>query len=370
MRRLLSVLAALVLAPPAAAQVAPLAIEAEPSLLLGSGTGGRGDQFGLVVAAVRTADGGIAVLDALQAAVKIYDSEGRHLRDLGQRGDGPGEFRDPVALIARGDSLVVLDRVGRRAWIDDSGTVLDTDRLSIEPLCGADHNARYGGLLPDASLVVRCEERLFGRVTGEYRQEVVLLRVPRTGGIDSLGSFPADTGRADARGVPVPRPYSPGSPLLWAAAEGKLFVAGADVPEVKVLAYGGELESALRLPLTSRATTPGDARDEMADALRIIGNANDRRVVGEWHSEMPERSRTPVLRALVAASPTELWIESWELQGDRSWWLVADVPSGSYARALAPPRSKLLAAGTDWTLWLWRDEFDVEHVRMHALERR
>lgn len=353
----------------AVAQVATWLVETEPSLELGRGAGGVADEFGLVVAAARTSDGGIAVLDALQVAVKLFDARGRHLRDIGRRGDGPGEFRDPIALMVREDSLVVLDRVGRRTWLDTSGAVLATDRLSIGPLCDEDFNASYGGLLPDASLMIRCEERLFGRVSGEYRQSVRLLRVRRTGEVDSLGLFPADTGRADSAGVPVPRPYTPRSTLLWAAADDRVFVAAGDSPEIQGFSSSGAIGPSVDAPLSSRPVTPRDVAEEVSESLRITGNENDRRVVGEWLSDMPRRADTPFIRSIVASSGTEVWIESWDREGDRSWWLVANFSSPSFTRVLAPRRSRLLAAGPDWTLWLWRDDFDVEYLRVHRLRR-
>lgn len=53
------------------------------------------------------------VLDAGEARVQVYDSDGRFLHRFGRRGGGPGEFRTPVALAADDSSVYVLDgRVG------------------------------------------------------------------------------------------------------------------------------------------------------------------------------------------------------------------------------------------------------------------
>ena len=350
-------------------QIQTWAIDTVPSLEIGSGAGGAADEFGLVVAVARTANASIAVLDAFQTGVRLFDALGQHVRDIGQRGDGPGEFQDPIGLVVRGDSLVVLDGIGRRTWLDSNGAVLKTDRFSIEPLCDDDFSAAYGGLLPDASLVVRCQERLFGRVRGEYRQAVHLLRVRRTGEVDTLGFFPADTGRTDPQGIRIPRPYTPRSLLFWSAAEDLVFVANGDSPEIRGFSLTGGIEASVVAPLSTRPVTPRDVEEQTAAGLRISGSENDRRVVGDWFSEMPRRSDTPLIRSILAATRNELWIESWEQEGERSWWLVADLRSQSFARVLAPLRSRLLSVGPDWTLWLWHDEFDVEHLRVHRLQR-
>jgi hypothetical protein len=45
-----------------------------------------------------------------QSRVKVYDSDGRFLQTLGQRGGGPGEFEGIIAMeVSPGDSLFVLD---------------------------------------------------------------------------------------------------------------------------------------------------------------------------------------------------------------------------------------------------------------------
>jgi hypothetical protein len=71
----------------------------------------------------------------------------------------------------------------------------------------------------------------------------------------------------------------------------------------------------------------------------------------------------------VAASEQELWIETWEREVGGSVWVVLDDNGRQRARVVAPPGSTLLSVGRDWSLWLWRDEFDVEHVRVHGLRR-
>ncbi len=53
--------------------------------------------------------GHILIADRIDANVKIYDDAGNWVRTLGRLGDGPGEFRRPIAVAATGDSVFVLD---------------------------------------------------------------------------------------------------------------------------------------------------------------------------------------------------------------------------------------------------------------------
>jgi hypothetical protein len=54
------------------------------------------------------------VLASSDGQLVFFDSVGRELRRLGRRGSGPGEFRAITSIVARGDSVRVLDPQTRR----------------------------------------------------------------------------------------------------------------------------------------------------------------------------------------------------------------------------------------------------------------
>lgn len=53
--------------------------------------------------------GWVVVADRLENAVKVFDSIGTLVHTLGRAGAGPGEFNSPIAVEARGDSVLVVD---------------------------------------------------------------------------------------------------------------------------------------------------------------------------------------------------------------------------------------------------------------------
>ena len=56
----------------------------------------------------RLSDGSVAVVDRASAEIRIFDASGRHVRSMGQRGEGPGEFTDAFILwVTAGDTLWV-----------------------------------------------------------------------------------------------------------------------------------------------------------------------------------------------------------------------------------------------------------------------
>ena len=75
---------------------------------------------------VGVADGRIFVLDWQVHRVRVYDLSGAHVRDMGNEGDGPGEFRSPVGL-AVGQRVFVRDsQIGRITVYDTNGELIDT----------------------------------------------------------------------------------------------------------------------------------------------------------------------------------------------------------------------------------------------------
>jgi hypothetical protein len=64
------------------------------------------------------------IADQAEGTVRVYDSRGRLAAAYGRQGDGPREFRQPVALIPFGeDSLLAIDMTGRLTVIGPDGGV-------------------------------------------------------------------------------------------------------------------------------------------------------------------------------------------------------------------------------------------------------
>jgi hypothetical protein len=85
-------------------------IVAREIVRIGTKDGPAGTTFGEVSATTLDRDGNIYVLDGPSAVVRMFDANGHQLRDLGRRGAGPGELRNPNGLL--------LDERGQ-IWIFD-----------------------------------------------------------------------------------------------------------------------------------------------------------------------------------------------------------------------------------------------------------
>jgi hypothetical protein len=101
--------------------------------------------LGELIDAVVTATGEVVVLDGSHGMLRVYDRSGGALLTVGQPGEGPGEFEDPVAVAnGPGDTILVADRMamihrfvrGPNEWafIDR----ISTNEVQPEDVCSLD----------------------------------------------------------------------------------------------------------------------------------------------------------------------------------------------------------------------------------------
>ena len=77
---------------------------------VGTIEGDEAYMFNQVRSVARLSEGAIAVVDGSSHEVRVFDEAGAHLRSMGGRGEGPGEFQGPWLLwVLPGDTLWVGD---------------------------------------------------------------------------------------------------------------------------------------------------------------------------------------------------------------------------------------------------------------------
>src|SRR5687768_5144872 len=70
--------------------------------------------FGRIHAVTAGRDGSIFVVDAQVPTLRQYDAAGRHVRNFGRRGNGPGELQNPETAALVGNQLIVRDLITHR----------------------------------------------------------------------------------------------------------------------------------------------------------------------------------------------------------------------------------------------------------------
>lgn len=84
------------------------------------------------MSAARDGDGNLVVADGRAGEVRVFDGRGRHLRTLGRKGEGPGEFQVLTgAWPVPGGGVVAVDRVQRRiVRFDAEGSLVAAGRFA------------------------------------------------------------------------------------------------------------------------------------------------------------------------------------------------------------------------------------------------
>jgi hypothetical protein len=99
----------------------------------------RPDEFGRISWLALDGRGRVYVADAAAYEIRVFDTTGAHVRTIGPRGAGPGEFGSLLAIGFLGDTLVVLDGGNARL------TLLDTAGVPL----GQWRYGRYSGPGPE-----------------------------------------------------------------------------------------------------------------------------------------------------------------------------------------------------------------------------
>ncbi len=327
--------------------------------------------FNRVEDAVLAPDGRIIVADGGSREVRFYDSDGRFLRAAGGPGDGPGEYR-LINDIGRGpgDTVWVYDFTARRyTLLDDSGAVVRT--MTLGPALS---NVGSVGRLGDGTFVVQeywSGAGGTGRIrTGLTRAPAAVARIPAAGGRpDTVGVFPgrqvhigSEAGRA-VMSAPLFAHH-----LSAVAGADEIFIGDQEGYEIRVYSADGGLRRLIRIPdLELRLT---DEEIEAAVARRLAAEPADRRTTLRAHLESMEVPETrPAYRRMLVDRQGVLWVEDYVPNpGETVSWRVFDADGRLLDRVEAPARFRILDIGRDRVVGVWRDELDVERIRVYALD--
>lgn len=363
MMRLVPVLCVL----PLAASAQSWQVDPRPAVVIGDGQDAR-HQFERVDDIVVLPDGRLVVLDGRLPAVRMYSASGRWLRDLGRPGEGPGEYREPMAIAAVTGGIGILDRGGRIETVNLDGRPVRSARVPLIDIRDEKFTLLPARPLADGTVLMRAQERVFGEVQGEYRQQAGLFRASSGRIIDSIGWFVDDSGRTDRTGVPVPRPYLPTTGMLFATASNRIAVMTADRPTVAVFDLQGRRVAQWNAPARPAAVLPADM-DRLRNLTLRGFSGNELRVVREWETGRPVLGRGPVAAGLLlsAARAGEVWIERWGRPNGRAHWQVFRESGALIGEVQMPRGFELMAIGADYVVGIVRDADDVETVVRHAL---
>jgi hypothetical protein len=307
-------------------------------------------------------DGGLVILDGSSGELRWFDASGEHVRTFGRKGQGPGQFLNPL-LVPRfqADSLLVFDRQRRAfSWVAidgsrerrlrPSGLFAGTPRVSVGSKA-LFSSASYG--IGSCPVNERCEHVHLSR----------WVEADGTGADDTLTThtlrmlkyhhqagrpFVLTTGPFDQKGVAAPGPDGP-------------VVEGSPRFELRQFDAGGRLIAIFRVD----APLSGDPEDALD---RYVEAAPEMRPLIEMMG-LPEV--LPAFQSLRVDRAGWYWAELFRVgKAPTSEWLVFDPQGRARGMVQLPSDIEVHQIELNYILGRWIDEFGVEYVRRYALDRR
>ena len=347
-------------------------IDSVPDVVIGAGAD-EGDQLYRVQGIKGFEDGSFLVVDGGSRQLRFFDAQGGPTHRVGRKGEGPGEFEDPILVPLVGlDSLLVWDRYLQRfQYFSPDGQSNHTLRLVDRWPAGGrpPHGAVGSRMLLDEWEIdwfVPASQQTHG---------------PKDTGVNFLWYDPVSQSQVHLAshrvtrdfhftrsGRPPVRDQIPFTvfPTGTVAQDGGLITDGITY-QIKEYSLAGEVRRILRLDLPGRPVTDAMIRDWMESEMT---SRNGGALLQEVLGSMPMPYTLPAFESLLMDDLGFVWakIYDWDpVQPQR--WVVFDPDGAALGSVEIPLGLEVKWIGPEAVLGVWKDEFGVEHVHRHGLRR-
>lgn len=299
--------------------------------------------------------------------IRIFDLAGTPVAVFGGAGEGPGEFRSLFgAWLTPGDTILTLDTGLRRITLfDPIGTVLRTESIGrlLEGGFVALDRFDDGSWLLAENVPTTIEQN------GQAR-------IRRYLGRSRIGDARTDTLVGFGEAIKVREGLEWETPLFYPGvgtyiAHGDRLYAGYPHGfNIDVFRSDGTHLQRISRQTGNRAVT-NEVFDRLAEA-RLAASTIEMRPTVE--RQLATRDRPDELPAFgstfVVDVGNHLWVQDFVVAGDDPvHWSIFDSTGRFLGRVALPAAFRPMEIGTDRVLGVWRDSFDVETVRVYALDR-
>ncbi len=350
-------------------------VAAQHTVDIGKAVAEPGYELSKLGGMLRLQDGTIVIANQ-GTELRYYDKSGKYVRTAGRRGEGPGEFFQISGLVLLRDGNIGVNdfQHGIQVYSTDGKFV----RLYASP--SPDNYAPE--VFDDGSVVIGRWPQGRRGITSAYTDSTTLKRVSLSGAQQVLGTFPA------GRFVPDPRQSQPMhlGPLLKQVVRGQTLYIG--FPEKWELT---QYTNGKPIRVIRRAWQPFEINAEERKAYREAfinqpgeGGAPPRPAL-KTHREglvgddaiaktLPAYGRLHVdavgnLWAQVPIRPRDFPPNTRlnDTNDKPQEWSVFDRAGRWLGQVQTPAKFLVFDIGSDYLIGIWRDELDVEHVRVHPL---
>jgi len=355
-------------------------VDPNPLLSIGTFQGDSVYQLYRIQGAVRLEDGRIVVANAGSGEIRVFDGEGRFMVSHGRKGEGPGEFQRPtLAGILGPDTLVVVDTDLRRISLLQAGVgFLSSVRISDDVGGGAYPQGMFsdgtlvlgGGFFWSSDGGVELNSGYSRRATayraagldgelatdfGEFAGSEFFMQIQDQGG----GAI-----SMSARLIPF------GKFAMQAVGPDRFYYSSGDSWEIQGFDSAGELQRLIRHDRNPLPVHGEDLDALIQEEIGELSDPSDEPEVRTGYEEMPVPDFMPAMARLHSDARGYLWVEHYRRPGDETpVYDVLDPDGRLVGEVTLPPGLGILEIGDDYILALYRDELEVEYLKLLRLQR-
>lgn len=319
----------------------------------------------------------IAVADGGAQEIRVFTDEGRFVRNIGQRGEGPGEFVGaPTIAGTAGDTLFAFDNRGGRV----TSFTADGQSLGTVTIRAGNGNRvsvlmrrSDGSYLAQSRWIAPDQEPVFHDLRLEL-DSVVVEHLSSDGQVMDTLKVMGDRNRArvvEDRGggrIGVIQADPPHLPRTFLGSGGTQVVVGRSDSFKIETGLGGGPPTVLRVLGADHSADAADILSRQEAAIRedLGDGPMDPRTRQLNLDFLPER--LPAFSDLSVSEEGEIWVAMTEFDGSEGYdWLVFS-PTGELLGSVhTPPGLRIFSIQATHLLGVVTDELDVPYVRRYPL---
>ena len=352
-------------------------VSAGPLVKIGAVDGPREQLLDGVAGAVRLSSGDIVLGEWTTGELRRYDPEGTLVWRAAGQGEGPGEHRMlAFAGLIPDDTVVTWDRrLNRVQLFDPDGGPVRAFRVE----------APGSGAPPTGVIGVSGRHLVLTFNAGGAEPEDGIVRWPAVriatlsledGSVRVVMDAPGPEVRADVDGALVRvMEYPFGKGPRYSVSAGRLAIVDTERFSVRSVSLDdGAVTAILRRDEPVREVTDEDVDADVEWMTSVSATAGLH--VPPGLREQPMAPTLPALKSIHLDAGGNLWVEPHSRRGsqvppfrvytpDGRWLGTVGVPPGLQQENLG--LTVRLEIGEDYILGVWRDELEVEYVRMYGL---
>ncbi|HEX8690855.1 MAG TPA: 6-bladed beta-propeller [Longimicrobium sp.] len=344
------------------------------------------------------------VLDRGNQRVLVFDRSGRFVRQLGRKGDGPGEFQIPVGLAVLGNGRVaVLDLLhGNITVLTPEGEVVGTTPLGEEWFPAMRIEAHPSGSVLAVLRPRIMPEMLRGGTVPPQNQTFALMPLDGRGELRRLFEIPdpasvrgSTSGGGNQRRFNLRMSSKEFAPLtLWdVLPDGGTALSHTTLYTIKIQDASGRTVRFLQRPVPVRRTTQADRDRILAQRREQFRTGRGGGIImmrtegrGGTTRSSPPRELSPqqieeqlrdvefadtirAIQGMTVAPSGKLWIERTARNVGDPGPIDVVTPQGQYLGTIAGQRLPRAISASGRAAYVERDDLGVERVIVRQLPR-